>query len=118
MGLVAVSALAEPPAVLHKQLALVHGQIIMLLTAAALDSMFRRNPAFDARRLLGELVCSMIARLGVRGGAAVAARHKGTTLQLQVAWTGCCDGSSIRSRCAQQYCSVRTSRCPWHLKSG
>ncbi|EFN50835.1 hypothetical protein CHLNCDRAFT_141799 [Chlorella variabilis] len=51
--LVGVSALAEPPAVMRMQLILVHGQIVSLLTAAALSAMFARNPGYDARKLLG-----------------------------------------------------------------
>lgn len=35
------------------QLILVHGQIVSLLTAAALSAMFARNPGYDARKLLG-----------------------------------------------------------------
>jgi len=42
--------LASPPAL---QLALVHGQIVSLLTSTALQAMFARNPGYDARKLLG-----------------------------------------------------------------
>jgi hypothetical protein len=39
--LLGVSPLGEPPAVLRMQLALVHGQIVSLVTSSALDSIFR-----------------------------------------------------------------------------
>lgn len=51
--LVAVSSLAEPPAVLRMQLAMVHGQVTSLLTASAMAAVFTKSPGFDARRLLG-----------------------------------------------------------------
>ena len=51
--LVATSTLGEPPPVLRMQLALLHGQVASLLTAAALTSIFSKSPGFDARRLLG-----------------------------------------------------------------
>lgn len=35
------------------QLALIHGQLTSLLTASALNSIFTKNPGYDARRLLG-----------------------------------------------------------------
>ncbi|KAL4517910.1 hypothetical protein Ndes2526B_g02305 [Nannochloris sp. 'desiccata'] len=50
--LVAISTLAEPPAVLRMQLALIHGQLTSLLTASAVNSIFTKNPGYDARRLL------------------------------------------------------------------
>lgn len=51
--LVGFSALGEPPAVLRMQLSLVHGQLVSLLTASALGSLFRRSPGYDLRKLLG-----------------------------------------------------------------
>ena len=51
--LVAISTLAEPPAVLRMQLALVHSQLASLLTASAVAAIFAKNPGYDARRLLG-----------------------------------------------------------------
>lgn len=50
--LVAVSASGEPPAVLEKQLGLVHAQIVCILTNH-FDRMLAKNPRFDSRRLLG-----------------------------------------------------------------
>ena len=35
------------------QLALIHGQLTSLLTASAVNSIFTKNPGYDARRLLG-----------------------------------------------------------------
>jgi Second Longin domain of FUZ, MON1 and HPS1 len=35
------------------QLALIHGQLTSLLTASAINSIFLKNPGYDARRLLG-----------------------------------------------------------------
>lgn len=50
--LVAVSTLGEPAAVLRMQLALVHGQLIALLTERAIKNILDKNPGYDVRRLL------------------------------------------------------------------
>lgn len=50
--LVAVSRQGEPEAVLQHQLHALHSQIVCILTTG-FELMFRRNPRFDSRRLLG-----------------------------------------------------------------
>ena len=52
LTLIGVSHLGESPAVLRMQLVLIHAQIVSLLTATALSSIFNRNPGYDLRKLL------------------------------------------------------------------
>ena len=50
--LVMASATGEPEVALMTQLALVHAQILSILTNSV-EKMFARNPSYDARKLLG-----------------------------------------------------------------
>eukprot|EP00890_Picochlorum_soloecismus_P000293 jgi/Picsp_1/1264/NSC_04745-R1_vacuolar fusion protein mon1 homolog a-like len=52
LSLVSVSQLGEPLAVLRMQLVLLHSQIVFLLTAKAVTSIFDRYPGYDLRRLI------------------------------------------------------------------
>lgn len=52
LTLVAVSRMKEPVLVLRMQLVLLHAQILSLLTAKALASIFERHPGYDVRKLV------------------------------------------------------------------
>jgi len=52
LTLVAVSHLKEPVLVLRMQLVLLHAQIVSLLTAKALASIFDKHPGYDVRKLV------------------------------------------------------------------
>lgn len=51
--LVAVAATGEPPAALRRQLALVSGQLVSMLTNT-IERLLQRNPRYDGHRLMGE----------------------------------------------------------------
>lgn len=63
LHLVAASSRGEGEGVLRDQLALLHSQILCILTAG-FERMFARNPRFDVRRLLGEQTSLEVSVLG------------------------------------------------------